>query len=371
MSDLGISMILLKKGSENLLKFILKSLSENKSAIDTLGKSINRAENLLQEAAIAPLKSGYSFLRLGRFDDALKSFVYAEAQNEYSPVAKLCLSGMIYKTNEDYGIEKLKEALNINPFILFETGFDKKIENLNKKYKLNFSKKKENFWKQDLHQSVFIQEARKNIKDWWRIVNRGNGNKKIFSIRALSLNVNHPVLLWDYDDIRILSVINRNTGIPLWSKRIEDKELCLTTPLYIVLRTKKNPFVYELVKLQNGNTAYEMREKYYHSLFSPNQNILEKTPEYKKSNRLFYDESEVMESNYNDRALKWHEFSIDRDFVFSEKIQLSGPFGFNMYEIEANNTWKYRERTTLNGMIHKTLFCEGSLSGKDELNDEL
>jgi hypothetical protein len=292
----------------SLLKEKTRSfLSQHENEIPEIKTKLDNIQNMQEMQLAMWLKAGLTHLQIGEIREARDEFIRAEASDKRSATAKLYLAMILAQTGKlDLAMEKLREAITINPFIVILSLPDNLTlpDSVGKIVEIM-----PQTWSCQLNSTRFT----KNLSDGNSILSRlfpsgsqgtihnisFSGGLLVFSLRLHNSSMIFDKLFWGGPDPRdtdfgerTLVCFDPNTGKLKWSVATPNKELVFATPTYVVLKTEKA--TYDFYETPNGIYSSTMGQEYFESVFFPSFASISKHKEYLRSNIKFLSENYIL-----------------------------------------------------------------------------
>ena len=335
--------IILETIASKLLDEFAERLKEKlddrlQTEFELLDTRLSNIERNIEKQLAMHLKAGFNFLRLGQPKEAFDEFVRAEATDADAVVAKFWLSVMAFRKGQQaFALNKLKEAIHLNPFILGDDAMT------------NFSQAPvmadESSWDLSLSDTTFV----KRVPTTWPSYIRdqlfsGFGYRSQSAVRKISCGGGNPVVHWIigseilghyYDEI--ISGFNLVNGACLWSRLLKGKGLCFAGARYAVLQESKPRSDFEFIDLNTGRTTRTMSKDYFETVFCPHFDLLPHLKAFAVSNAIMADASTAYRKS---RDSSGRDFWFDHRSIPWKESQTAGdPLGAQIHQICAANSW--------------------------------
>ena len=332
--------------------------------IRSMERRLTGIDAKLDRLLAVPLKAGFFSLRAGDLLGAQRQLAEAEAADEYGAVAKFWLSLVLFQQGKsDLAIEKMRDALLINPFVAPTSSVGQKLFSVIAGLKTVSTSSAE--WIQQLNEKKFLRSVPKNMLRTLWPPDSGPRNKA--AVCAASCSGDQAVIMWkrgsdllsDFDII--LSAFHLPSGRCVWSRRLKkNSQLRFASSRYVVLEFTAPPGGYELLSLRTGQPVTKLTTPYFQIAFCPENSQLRSLHSFNRSNCYMIEAKESWERCCTQpkrsrivqliKTGSWHEHT-----EFTEERCLEGPFGWGTFRFRVINKWQHFLYTR--GMYPSPPFC--------------
>jgi hypothetical protein len=228
------------------------------SAIQDLGEKLDRQ-------LLIPLHSGLTYVQLGQWNDALREFIHANAAEPLSPVAKLWLALTLRHLGKgEDATPYFKQSARLNPFVLPMMG---EIAD-----KLGDAASGTVIWKQPLESPSLLAKLPPQplkIPGYFR-------RRASTAIRSVSTSGENIVIRWvfggdlsDRDSEQFITVMKKETGVPLWTLECGGWNLAFASPDVVFLSADPVAREFRVIDARSGGLLRSVSESYFRSYFVP------------------------------------------------------------------------------------------------------